>query len=433
MFKRPRGTRDYLPLDNLKRKLVIEKFRNVFELYGYGEILTPAFEHLELLEAKAGPEVKEQIYWFEDKAGRKLGLRFELTTSVARVVGEHRSLPKPIKFYYIQPMWRYEEPQKGRLREFWQAGVEFIGSRSPAADAEVVALTIRALREAGIEDAAARLNSRDIIEGLADSKGIRVEDRDEFFRILDKLEKRGRDFVVEELNRIGVEKREAELLAEFISMEGSNEEKLEEARILLKNSDRGLNGIDRVSKIIQILENGYNLSDSVYVDYGIVRGLGYYTGFVFEIISENVREVGSVAGGGRYDDLIKLVGGFELPATGMSIGVERVIEVLEAKNVFAGLTCKAAKVLVAPVKSDYLIEALKIAEALRDNEISAIVDPERFKLRLLLDYADRLKIDYVIIIGEKELSEDKVTMRNMKTWEQETLKLEDAIKKILES
>ena len=131
--------------------------------------------------------------------------------------------------------------------------------------------------------------------------------------------------------------------------------------------------------------------------------------------------------------MIKLVGGFELPATGMSIGVERVIEVLEAKNIFAGLTCKAAKVLVAPVKSDYLIEALKIAEALRDNEISAIVDPERFKLRLLLDYADRLKIDYVIIIGEKELSEDKVTMRNMKTWEQETLKLEDAIKKILES
>ena len=189
MYQRPRGTRDYLPQDSAKRRKVTEIFRRVFELYGYGEVITPALEYLELLEAKAGPEVREQIYWFEDKAGRRLGLRFELTTSVARVVAERRDLPKPIKFYYIQPVWRYEEPQRGRLREFWHAGIEFMGTKSSAADAEVVAVAARALESAGVDDVVVRVNSRKIAEGLADKYRVEQCRREDFFRILDKLEK----------------------------------------------------------------------------------------------------------------------------------------------------------------------------------------------------------------------------------------------------
>ena len=430
VYQRPRGTRDYLPQDSAKRRKVTEIFRRVFELYGYGEVITPALEYLELLEAKAGPEVREQIYWFEDKAGRKLGLRFELTTSVARVVAERRDLPKPIKFYYIQPVWRYEEPQRGRLREFWHAGIEFMGTKSSAADAEVVAVAARALKSAGVDDVIVRVNSRKIAEGLADKYRVEQSKREDFFRILDKLEKTGSEFVAEELCKFGLGRDEAREVVEFATMSGESEEKLGRARELLRESERGLEGVREVSEVVEILEGSYAMGDEVVVDFGIVRGLGYYTGFVFEISSRGVPDVGSLAGGGRYDDLVRVVGGYDLPATGMSIGVERVIEVLEQKRAFESIAYRPAKVLVAPIGSELFGEAVRISERLRDEGIPVLLDPSRFKLRSLLDYADRIGVDYVVIVGERELREGKVVLRDMRSWTQEVLSLDDLAKRL---
>ena len=165
-LRTPRGTRDYLPEEMFFRRYIFRKIREIFERYGYGEVQTPAFEHLELLEAKAGEEVKDQIYWFKDKAGRRLGLRFEMTTPIARIVASNPMMPKPLRFYYIQPVWRYEEPQKGRLREFYHAGVEFIGVSSPSADAEVIMVAYQALKNCGLKNIKIKINDRRIIEYL---------------------------------------------------------------------------------------------------------------------------------------------------------------------------------------------------------------------------------------------------------------------------
>ncbi len=416
MFTRPRGTRDYLPEDNVKRRRVIEAFRKVFELYGYGEVLTPAFEHLELLEAKAGPEVKEQIYWFKDKGGRLLGLRFEMTTPIARIVASNPNIPKPIRWYYIAPVWRYEEPQKGRLREFWQAGIELFGSREPEADAEVICVAHDALVEAGLkgEDLIVRVNSRVLSDAIAKWAG--AKNLEEFNRVVDKLRKVGKEEVLKQLVSMGCD---AEKVRAFLDMaDGAT---LDDVLKLV--GDEVKEEAERLKKVIEYcIDSGVK---NIVYDPTIVRGLAYYTGTVFEVYHRKHEDIGSLAGGGRYDNLVEVVGGTKLPATGMAIGVERVIEVLEAEGAFKNLRYTPAKVLVTPVKpKDNLIKAaLKIARVLRSHNIPTIVNVMKRSLRASLDYADRVGIEYVVIVGEKELAQNKVVVKSMKEYRQEEVAL----------
>lgn len=424
VFQRPRGTRDYMPEDMVVRRWVEDRLRKIFELYGYGEIATPAFELLELLEAKAGEEIKEQIYWFKDKSGRNLGLRFELTTSIARVVSLNPSMPKPIRFYYIQPVWRYEEPQRGRLREFYHAGVELIGVGDVSADAEIVAVAARAVREAGIDRFEIRVNDRRVVEALLRKHGIR--DIEGGLRILDKLERRGRGFVVGGLVELGVDRGEAERLVDLLLAEGSNEEKLAEVGKNIGGLEEGLRGLEDLGNLLVQLEEGYGMSN-VIVDFSIVRGLAYYTGFVFEIKSLRAKDVGSLAGGGRYDDLVRVVGGPDLPATGMAIGLERLIYALEAEGKLEGLRTDLAEVVVIPVGDVPIVEVLKIAETLRDAGIRAIMDITGRKISSALEHADRIGIPYALIVGRKELSTGELTLRNLATWTEKKLRVEDVI------
>jgi len=426
VLRRPRGTRDYLPEEMKVREQVIEKFKKTFELYGYGEVLTPAFEHLELLEAKAGPEVKEQIYWFTDKAGRKLGLRFELTTPIARIVATKPEIPKPIRFYYVAPVWRYEEPQRGRLREFWHAGVELIGSKYVEGDAEVIALMYRALKNVGLDNVIVKLGERRIAEALADKVGVKSYKKDDFFRAIDKLDKLGIEGVIQWLTKIGLSKSQIELVIDFITIKGSNEDKLSKAQEIL-DSEKASEAIKGLEELITLLIEGYCLpKDSLIVDFGIVRGLAYYTSLVYEAIVPDVTEVGSVAGGGRYDDLIKLVGGPNLPATGMAIGVERVIEALLIKEKVKIETTNDI-VLVAPTSLDIYKEALKIAEKLRNNNIPVQCNVMRRKLASLLEHADKVGVPYTIIVGPRELKEGKVVLRDMIKREQKVMKIDELI------
>ncbi|MEM2475701.1 MAG: histidine--tRNA ligase, partial [Thermofilaceae archaeon] len=325
-YERPRGTRDYLPEECRVRRKVLERLRSVFESYGYGEVVTPAFEHLELLSAKAGEEVVDQIYSFSDKAGRKLGLRFELTTPIARIVAERADLWKPVRFYYIQPVWRYEEPQRGRLREFWQAGVELIGLPGVMGDSEVVAVMVNALRKAGLTKFTVHVNDRRLIEGLLQWAGLDAERIPAALRVIDKLEKRGVEYVRSELGNMIRDSGRLSRLMEYLTSEDPLSLPIDDLPPAARE------GAISLRELLEELDESYGILSYVKPDLSIVRGLDYYTSLVYETKTPLGGELGSVAGGGRYDDLIKLVGGPPLPATGMAIGVERLIEALEAEG-----------------------------------------------------------------------------------------------------
>jgi len=411
-YRRPRGTRDYLPEECEERRAVLEGLREVFELYGYGEVVTPAFEHLELLVAKAGEEVKEQIYWFEDKAGRKLGLRFELTTPIARIVAERPTLPKPIRFYYIQPVWRYEEPQRGRLREFWQAGVELIGVKEVWGDAEVVALLVNALRRVGLSSFKVHVNDRRVAEGLLSWAGIPRHALGDALRAVDKLERRGAEYVRERLRELGAEPGKIEQLMDILT----RSELAELAEMDLGSEAR--EGVKSLEQLMEELEEGYGLADYIKVDLSVVRGLDYYTSLVYEVKVSGAEGLGSVAGGGRYDDLIELVGGPPLPATGMAIGVERLVEALRAQGALSRGRGRRG-VIVIPVNAQYRRDAIRVAEELRRRGVSAVVELTGRRLSTALEAADKRGFRYAVIVGGREVESGLLTVRDLEKWKEE--------------
>ncbi|MEM2299182.1 MAG: histidine--tRNA ligase [Thermofilaceae archaeon] len=425
-YERPRGTRDYLPEECRVRRKVLERLRSVFESYGYGEVVTPAFEHLELLSAKAGEEVVDQIYSFSDKAGRKLGLRFELTTPIARIVAERADLWKPVRFYYIQPVWRYEEPQRGRLREFWQAGVELIGLPGVMGDSEVVAVMVNALRKAGLTKFTVHVNDRRLIEGLLQWAGLDAERIPAALRVIDKLEKRGVEYVRRELGSLIRDSGRLSRLMEYLTSEDPLSLPIDDLPPVARE------GAISLRELLEELDESYGILSYVKPDLSIVRGLDYYTSLVYETKTPLGGELGSVAGGGRYDDLIKLVGGPPLPATGMAIGVERLIEALEAEG---SLDVRKARrgVIIIPVKRELVRAAIRIAERLRDHGLSTIVDLTGRKVSSALESADKQGFRYAVIIGKQEVESGLLTLRDLEKWEERRMPLEQLLNELLSS
>jgi histidyl-tRNA synthetase len=423
LLQSPRGTRDWLPEEAYVKRLVSEKIRKVFESYGYGEIITPAFEYLELLKAKAGEEVVNQIYYFTDKAGRELGLRFEMTTPIARIVASKPDLAKPIRFYYIQPVWRYEEPQRGRLREFWQAGIELFGVAGPEGDAEVVAVTYDALTESGVQEFEISVNDRRVVEDILLSNSVAQERLPDALRILDKLDKFGESYIIDEFEKIGVSREKSSQMLI----------KLKESRLDIElSTPEGKRGLDHLSRVVDLLKSVYGVN--VKVDYSIVRGLGYYTGFVFEVKPKTSSDVGSIAGGGRYDDLVSTLGGPKLPATGMAIGVDRLLEVLKLQGK-PTITYNEVDVYIIPLakKQETVAKAVEIAKKLRREGLKVIVEGTDRSLAKALEYASKKGSRFVIIIGEKELSSGTLTIRDMKEWVEHKLQEEKALEMIINS
>ena len=412
-YSTPRGTRDLMPEQALLLEEVLDKVRLVFRKYGYEPIETPAFEELEVLEKKSGEEARKQI--FRVGEGEKLGLRFDLTVPLARVVAGNASLPKPFKRYHISRVWRHEEPQKGRFREFYQADVDVVGSAGMECEAELLACAKEALEAVGLEHLKIRVNNRKMLDAMFAKLGLKAG-AVQIFRALDKLEKQGAGAVEQDLRSLGLNAGEIDALMKFAGMKGTNDEKL---AFVEKNFGAAKEGAAETRELLALLEE-YGVKAEL--DLSLVRGLDYYTGPVFEINAGG--GIGSIAAGGRYDDLIGMYSGKPVPATGISLGIERLMELLKGK------AKRVTRAYVAAAKDEYRAEARKIVAKLRKAGVPAQVDLMGRKLGKQFEYANAMGIPYTIIVGEREMKEKKVTLRNMKSGEEKVLSLDDAVKEL---
>ncbi|HIP25069.1 MAG TPA: histidine--tRNA ligase [Archaeoglobus profundus] len=409
-IERPRGTRDFLPDEMEKRRAVERVIRKIVESYGYREVLTPTFEHLELFTIKSGEGIIEEIYTFKDKGGRDLALRPELTAPVMRMfVNECAGMPRPLRFYYFTNCFRYERPQKGRYREFWQFGVELIGSSSPLADAEVICLAYRIMSELKLKFDL-HIGHVGLLRYIL--RNVREEYASKIMRLIDKKDIDGLN---KYMNEIGVENKVKEILLTLVELRGCSEV-IEDVKRIVPDFD--FTHIERVCEVLDNLDVEYKL------DFGIARGLDYYTGIVFEAYAkEGLGAQNQICGGGSYR-LAHLFGGDDVPATGFALGFDRIVEICNINGE------KRKVVIVANVKG-LEIEAFKIAEMLRGKGITAIVDVMERNLKKQMSYANDINADIAIIIGEKELKEGKVGLKDLKSGEQRSVKIKELSEIIL--
>ncbi len=428
-LEKVKGTRDLLPEEMAKRRWVFERIREVFERYNFHEVLTPTFEYTELFKLRSGEEVVEQLYAFDDKGGRNLSLRPDMTSSVARLyVNSFQNAPKPVKWYYIANMFRYEEPQSGRFREFWQAGVELIGSDKVEADAEVIALFVESYLATGLEDFTVNIGDRVLLDEFAKMLG--VEDDIGLMRLIDKKDKMSREDFVGALREFGLSDGGVEKVLALVGIKGLPDEVLPKAEELF-TSDEAKAEIKRLYELVDLLD-AYGVSKWIRIDLGIARGFDYYTSLVFEAIAPNDLGIGSIGGGGRYDNLIEVFGGKPTPATGFAIGIERLIPILEWKGLIPEPKLRP-EVYVVPIGKEGEVRkaAVEVVSALREAGVRGDIELTGRKVGKALDYADRLKVPYVVLIGKRDLAEGKVTIRDMETGEQKTVEKESAVEEIL--
>ncbi len=403
MIQAPRGTRNFPPDEMAYRRWAEGIMRRNAELFGYGEVSTPAFESLELFTLKSGPGIIDEIYAFKDKGGRDLALRPELTAPVMRmVVNSMRSAPKPIKLFYLGNCFRYDRPQSGRYREFFQFGVEVISAGTPAADAEIIALAIKNIRDLGLEDFRVKIGHIGVLRGLISGleKGVQTSvlqalDREEY----DSLSSMVSDDV-------------AGRLLNLIRLKG-------DASVLDSLGDEAAH----LRKVMEHLSL-YGYEKYCTIDMSVVRGLDYYTGMVFEIEAPILGAEKQICGGGAYS-LAKLLGGGDLPSTGFAIGFDRVLLALE----------KAGKRPEIPSRVIYLLRAgnvpsnemVKLAADLRNSGIAVDFPLADKSLSKGMKYASAMRYPHVVIMGEDEWKDGKITLRDMSTGKQETLSVEDLI------
>jgi len=403
----PKGMRDSSPETMLMREKVIDTVRAVFKKYGYVPMDTPAMENIEVLKKKCGEEIAGQIFKVEES---DMGLRFDLTVPLARAAGG-MSVPKPFKRYCIAPVWRREEPQKARYREFWQADIDIVGSPSMRCEAELLACAKECLSALGFEKIQIRLNNRKILSAMLKEAGVSKENEAAVFRALDKLGKKPEGEVREEMAAKGLQETQIKKL--FSYFEGKdNEEKL-------KRVDFAKEGVQELREILEYAKM-YGFEKGITIDLSLVRGLDYYTGPIFEIAGEG--GVGTITAGGRYDNLLELYGQKEY-ATGISLGIERILYLLEKESEKSA----PAMVYVAPVSIGYYADAIALVQELRSQGFSVITDLQNRSLSKQLEYANAVGIQNVIIIGEKEKKEGKFLLRNLRTGTETLAKKEEVV------
>lgn len=395
----PKGFRDFLPKDAIKRQYVIDKIKSVFERYGFDPLETPALEYAETLLGKYGDEADKLLYLFEDNGGRRVGLRYDQTVPLARVIAQYQNdLPFPFKRYQIQPVWRAENTQKGRFREFLQCDIDTVGAASAPADAEIIACTLTVFEKLGFTDTMVLVNDRTLFDNLNLTKKEII--------IIDKLEKIGRDEVIRQLTAAGRDKADNILT------------KLGESK-----------PTERLSTIFSTLESyGFSQGKDVQFSPFLARGLDYYTSSIFEV-KVPAYTAGSLAGGGRYDKLIGTFIGSDVPAVGIAFGFDRIVEALNDLSLLPETTT-TTQILVTVFDPTFTKNAEAITATLRTARVNAEAYLEPVKLEKQLKYADRKGIPYVIIQGPEEMSKVVVKLKNMKTQSQETLTVDAIIQKL---
>ena len=421
------GFMELLPEDQILFNDMKQKIQNSYEKFGFLPLDTPIIEMSEVLLAKAGGETEKQIYRFE-KGDNDLSLRFDLTVPLAKYVTEHyNDLSFPFKRYQIGKVYRGERPQKGRFREFYQCDVDIIGDGelSIINDAEMVSVIYTTIKELGFEDFTICINNRKILNGLfqeINQESLSVD----IMRIIDKLEKIGKDNVIESLKDLQIPEKAIEQIMSFIQIKGETNEKLQLLKDYEFKNELINEGIEELEQVIKFVRALGVPDKNFKVDLTIARGLDYYTGTVYETFLNDYREIGSVCSGGRYDNLAEFYTDKKLPGVGVSIGLTRLFYKLNELNAIKLSQKSVAKVLVTPMQ-DEMQTALAVGTALRKANIPTQIYLENKKIKAKFKYADRLKIPYVITIGETEVQNNTVALKNMETGEQKTLSIEDAI------
>lgn len=420
--------RDLLPEEMIARNFIIDRIKEVFELYGFMPLETPILESWDVLSAKGagGPEVLEETYKFKDKGGRYVGLRYDLTVPLARVVASNPTLPLPFKRYHISRVWRYGDVAKGRLREFWQADVDTVGVKSVLADAEIIACAIDVFKKLGFKEFTIRINHRKILSALIKYSGVKENKIFEAYRAIDRMDKVGLEGVKKELRNRGISSEASEKLLSLIGLEGEAEEVLRDAEELIHDYPEGIEGINGLREIIGYLE-AMNIEPRFRVDLSLARGLDYYTGPIFE--ASAAKGIGSLAGGGRYDQLIGLLSGRDVPATGISLGIERIVEVMKSFNMI-NVEKSKLKVFVAVTSKDLIKDALRFSQRLRGENIPTEIDLKGRSLSKQLEYADSKGVKIVAIIGKRELDKGAIKLRDMVKRKEQEVPIEEAIKEI---
>ncbi|MBU0998619.1 histidine--tRNA ligase [Patescibacteria group bacterium] len=402
-----KGFRDFLPSKMMIRNEVIRRLKQVFEKYGFDELQTPSLEYQELLLGKCGEEAEKLMYLFQDPGNRKVGLRYDLTVPLARVVTSNQDLPKPFKRYQIQPAYRAENTQKGRYREIYQCDIDIVGSSSPISDAEILAVINDSLKSLGFEKFKIKINSRKILFSSMEKAGIPEDKWLTVAQSIDKLDKKEKDEVKKELLGKGVQKNNIDKL--FDNLKNVKPDKY-------------------LSEVISLAKK-LNVSKSLEFTPTLSRGLDYYTGPIFETVVEEPK-IGSITGGGRYDKLLKDLGGVNYPAVGTSIGLDRVCDVIEELNLWPEILKTNSKVLVTIFSEKLIEKSLETAQKIREKNINTEIFQSIESLDKQLKYADKKGIPFAIIIGPEEMKENVLTLKDLNKKTQKKLSLEKVILKL---
>ncbi|WP_315579030.1 histidine--tRNA ligase [Hoylesella oralis] len=447
----PKGTRDFSPLEMAKRNYIFDTIKEVYALYGFQQIETPALETLQTLMGKYGDEGDKLLFKvlnsgdymskltdeeLQERNSLRLasrlcekGLRYDLTVPFARYVVMHLDeLQLPFKRYQIQPVWRADRPQKGRYREFYQCDADVVGSNSLLNEVELMQIVDTVFTRFKIR-VLIKINNRKILSGIAEVIG----EADKIVDItvaIDKLDKIGIDNVNAELRAVGISERAIEKLQPIILLEGTNREKLSTIAEVLASSETGLKGVEETRYIFNMLEKA-GLNNEIQLDLTLARGLNYYTGAIFEVKALDT-PMGSITGGGRYDDLTGIFGMPGLSGVGISFGADRIYDVLNTLDLYPKESVRGTKLLFINFGEKETEYCMPIVDAARKEGISTEIYPDKVKMKKQMSYANAKNISFVVLAGDNEIAENKVTLKDMKTGEQQILTVQDMIRKVLE-
>lgn len=421
------GFMELLPKEQILFNSMYDTIKEVYESFGFLPLDTPVIELSEVLLAKAGGETEKQIYQFK-KGDNELALRFDLTVPLARYVAQHSSdLAFPFKRYQMSKVYRGERPQKGRFREFYQCDIDIIGNEELdlTYDAEIPAVIYNVFKKLNFGGFTIKINNRRVLNGFFDEIGLSDKISD-ILRNIDKIEKIGKDAVIEELKKLDIEDDKINRIIEFISVDGSDDEKLEKLKNMNVSNESFAEGIDELKSVIDYLRQ-FGIEDDYFeIDLKIARGLDYYTGTVYETILNDYPRLGSVCSGGRYDNLTEYYTNQKLPGIGISIGLTRLFSQLRDEKIISSENSSIVKVLIAPMNVD-MGYILSIADLLRKNSIPTDISYAKKGMKHKMKYADKLGIPFVAVIGEDEVKNNSVTLKNMSLGSQVTVKIENLI------
>jgi histidyl-tRNA synthetase len=448
----PKGTRDFSPTEVAKRTYIINTIKTAFENFGFQPIETPSFENSSTLMGKYGEEGDRLIFkilnsgdylakaneaLLASKDSLKLtsqisekALKYDLTVPFARYVVQHQNeITFPFKRYQIQPVWRADRPQKGRFREFCQCDADVVGSQSLWQEVEFIKLYDTVFTQLGLQGTSIKLNNRKILSGIAEVIGAQDKLID-FTVALDKLDKIGQEKVEQEMLAKGIPEEAIQKLSPLFSFNGTNQENLDALANLLTTSEEGTKGVEELRFLINSIEKLGLQSANLTLDVTLARGLNYYTGAIFEVGAPATVKIGSIGGGGRYDDLTGIFGMKNMSGVGISFGLDRIYLVLEELNLFKEVSLPKPKVLFINFGEAEALFSLNAITKLRANNIKAELYPDAAKMKKQMTYANKREISYVVLVGSKEIENNSYTLKNMSSGEQTECSLEELINQI---